>query len=173
MPLRLDLFRRLIHNSSPRISPEHHDAYKAERKVLSFGADPVNTVGEPALREYAFRVYLKVNKISMQNLLDEMDFIEIEQLKDRIVSDLKRTDEIKYRALVQKLYNEAVLNAQKNAYRATLPILQVKLGPEAPLAAFSYSNRISRERNYVSVVGSPMNPYCPMHGNRCDICLSG
>lgn len=140
----------------PRISPEHHDAYKAERKVLSFGADPINAVGEPALREYAFRVYLKVNKISLQELLDEMDFIEIEQLKDRIVNNLRASNEMQYRALVQKLYNEAVLNAQKNAYRATLPILQVKLGPEAPLAAFSYSNRISRERNYVSVDG--INP---------------
>ena len=140
----------------PKISPEHHGAYKAERKVLAFGPDPVSTVGEPAVREYAFRVYLKTHNMSLQKLFDEYDFIEVEELKDRIVQLLKDTDSQKYRGLVQKMYNEAVLNSQKNAYSATLPLLQIKLGPEAPLAAYSYSHKIMRERDYVSVAG--INP---------------
>lgn len=140
----------------PRISPEHHGAYRAERKILSFGPDPVSAVGEPAVREYAFRVYMKAHNISMQKLFDEYDFVEIEELKDRIVQYLKQLDKDKYRGLVVKMYNEAVLNSQKNAYAATLPLLQIKLGPEAPLAAYSYSYKVARERNYVSVSG--INP---------------
>lgn len=138
-----------------KISPEHHGAYLAERKILTYGSDPVSAIGGPAVREYAFRVYLKVHNVTVERLLDEMDFVEIEELKDNIVRTLKSDNE-RYRALLQKLYNEAILNSQKNAYSATLPILQVKLGPEAPLAAFSYSQRISRERDYVSVGG--INP---------------
>jgi hypothetical protein len=140
----------------PRISPEHHGAYRAERKILSFGPDPVSAVGEPAVREYAFRVYMKAHNISMQKLFDDYDFVEIEELKDRIVQYLKQLDKDKYRGLVVKMYNEAVLNSQKNAYAATLPLLQIKLGPEAPLAAYSYSYKVARERNYVSVSG--INP---------------
>ena len=140
----------------PMISPEHHGAYKAERKIISAGPDPVTTVGEPAVREFAFRIYLKTHNMSMQKLFDEYNFIEIEELKDQIVQTLKDADTKKYETLVHKLYNEAILNSQKNAYSASLPILQTKMGPEASLAAYTYSQKIMRQRDYISNEG--INP---------------